>query len=66
MQYRRVPEIEDKLSKLEELIRKDKYDSDEFKQLLTAMEKMLGFSDPDLALIRMEAIRKKKIASNRQ
>lgn len=62
VQYLRVPEIEDKLTELKELVWKDKYESDEFKQKLTAMEETLGFSDPALILIRMEVIRKKKKA----
>lgn len=62
VKYLRVPEIEDKLTELKELIWKGKYESEEFKQKLTAMEGTLGFSDPTLILIRMEVIRKKKKA----
>lgn len=62
VQYLRIPEIENKLTELKELIWTDKYESDEFKQKMTAMEETLGFSDPALILIRMEALRKKKKA----
>lgn len=62
VQYLRIPEIENKLIELKELIWADKYESDEFKQKMTAMEEILGFSDPALILIRMEALRKKKKA----
>lgn len=62
VQYLRVPEVEDKLTELKELIWENKYDSDEYKQKLAEMEETLGFSDPALMLIRMEAIRKRKEA----
>lgn len=62
VQYLRIPEIENRLTELKELIWADKYESDEFKQKMTAMEETLGFSDPALVLIRMEALRKKKKA----
>lgn len=62
VKYLRVPEIEDRLTELKTLIWDDKYESEEFKQKMTAMEEVLGFSDPALILLRMEVIRKKKKA----
>lgn len=58
--YLRVPEVEDGLKKLTEMVEKDQYDTDEFKSKLADMESTIGFTDRDLALIRMEVIRKKK------
>lgn len=62
VKYLRIPEVENKLAELKKLIWEGQHESVEFKQKLTAMEDMLGYSDPDLILIRMEVIRKKKKA----
>lgn len=62
VKYLRVPEVENRLDELKKLIRENRHESPEFKQKLTGMEQLLGFSDPDLILIRMELIRKKKKA----
>lgn len=58
----RVPEIESKLSELKKQIREDKYESKEFKDRVLELENVLGYSDQDLVLMRMEVIRKKKKA----
>lgn len=58
----RVPEIENKLIGLKKLIWEDQYETAEFKKELAEMEETLGYSDPDLVLIRMEVIRKRKKA----
>ena len=60
VKYLRVPEIENQLDKLKELIKEEKYESDVFKQKLATIETTLGVSDPDLILIRMEVLRQKK------
>lgn len=60
--YIRVPEVEDGLNELTKMVADDLYDTDEFKQKLSDMEATIGFTDRDLALIRMEIIRKKKKA----
>lgn len=58
--YMRVPEVRDGLAELSRLIEEDKYNTDDFRKKLSDMEATIGFTDRDLALIRMEVIRKKK------
>lgn len=58
----RVPEIEDKLSTLKKLLQEKLYETEGFKKLFSELEDILGYSDRDLVLIRMEVIRKKKKA----
>lgn len=58
----RVPDIEDKLSTLKKLLLENKYETGDFKEKLLELEDILGYSDQDLVLIRMEVIRKKKNA----
>lgn len=58
--YTRVPEVEDELGELYKMLEEDKFDTDQFKEKLHKMEAAIGFADRDLALIRMEVIRKKK------
>lgn len=60
--YIRVPEVEDGLNELTRMVEQNQYDTDEFKKKLSDMETTIGFADKDLALIRMEIIRKKKKA----
>lgn len=60
--YIRVPEVEDELDELSRMVEEGQYDTDEFKKKLSDMEANIGFTDRDLALIRMEIIRKKKKA----
>lgn len=58
--YIRVPEVEEGLNELTKMVEEGRYETDEFKKKLSDMEATIGFTDPDLALIRMEVIRKKK------
>lgn len=58
--YIRVPEVGDALNELIKMIEDGQYESEEFKNKLAVMEDTIGFTDQDLALIRMEVIRKKK------
>lgn len=58
--YIRVPEVEEELKELTKMVEEDKYDTDEFKKKLSGLEATIGFTDQDLALIRMEVMRKKK------
>lgn len=58
--YIRVPEVEDELNELTRMVEENQYDTDKFKKKLSIMEATIGFTDKDLALIRMEIIRKKK------
>lgn len=58
----RVPEIEERLSKLKKLLQENKYETGEFKIELSELESILGYSNQDLVFIRMEVIRKKKKA----
>lgn len=62
VKYRRVPEVEKKLDELRLMIETNQYDSEEFKDRMAGMEQMLGYSDSDLVLMRMEIIRKRKKA----
>lgn len=56
----RVPEIEQKLEALREAVRSNRYETEDFKHELLTLEALLGASDRDLILIRMEILRKKK------
>ncbi|OAV72715.1 hemin importer ATP-binding subunit [Bacteroidales bacterium Barb6] len=60
VQHFRVPEVEDKLERLRKMIEERHYETDEFHSLWDEMEELLGYSDTDLILMRMEIIRKKK------
>ena len=62
VRYLRVSEVENRLAELRNMVQAGLYDSKEFKDELSAMEALLGYSDRDLVLIRMEVIRKKKKA----
>lgn len=59
-QYIRVPEVEDKLELLNNMIETNQYESSIFKTIFYEMETLLGYSDQDLVLMRMEIMRKKK------
>ena len=52
----RVPEIEKRLEALREAIRNNDYETDDFKQELASLETLLGHSDKDLTLIRLEIL----------
>lgn len=56
----RVPEVETRLINLRDKIQRNLYDSTEFQKELNDLECLLGYSDRDLILIRMELLRKKK------
>lgn len=56
----RVPEIERRLEALRAAVREERYDTELFKQELSELETLLGHSDRDLTLIRLEIIRRKK------
>lgn len=62
VKHQRVPEIEKRLDELRNMVHENLYDSEEFKEEMASLENLLGFSDSDLVLIRMEIIRKKKKA----
>ena len=56
----RNEEIENKLEFLRKLVREDKYETKEFKELYSKLEDILGSIDEDLMLIRMEVVRKQR------
>lgn len=60
VEYLRVPDVEDSLDELRRMIKENKWSTEEFKRKLSALEILLGYSEPDLVLIRMEVIRKSK------
>lgn len=62
VEFLRVPEVERQLAELREMIQKEEYDTKEFQVKLLKLETLLGYSDRDLVLIRMEVIRKRKQA----
>lgn len=55
----RNEETAEKIEKLRELVRKDKYDSSEFKELYKFLRGYLGNLDIDLNLIDMEIERRR-------
>ena len=56
----RVPDIEKRLKALREAIRENQYNTEQFQQEMKTLENLLGYSDSDLTLIRMEIMRKQK------
>jgi len=60
----RIPEIENKLKQLREMVNSDQYDTIKCKKLKEDLEHTIGFDDIDLALIRLEIARKKKHETN--
>ena len=56
----RVPEIEKELNDLRNAIREKRYTEEGFQQRMKKLENLLGYSDPDLTLIRMEIMRNRK------
>ena len=42
------------------MVENGKYNTDEFRYKLSSLEDAIGIADADLALIRMEVIRKRK------
>ena len=61
----RTPEIEKKLSELKNMIFNDRYKTDTFKNLQSELEKSIGFGDSDLALIRMEVAKRRKMKNEK-
>ena len=59
-EYIRTPEVEKELSVLQDMVENGKYNTDEFRYKLSSLEDAIGIADADLALIRMEVIRKRK------
>ena len=59
-EYIRTPEVEKELSALQDMVENGEYNTEEFQDKLSSLEDTIGIADPDLALIRMEVIRKKK------
>lgn len=56
----RTPAIENKMSELRELVHSDQYDSQKYKNLMQELENILGYSDSDLSLTRLEIARRRK------
>ena len=56
----RVPEIEKRLEALRKAVRESQYNTELFQQEMKTLENLLGYSDSDLTLIRMEIMRKQK------
>ncbi|MDM8556700.1 AAA family ATPase [Desulfococcaceae bacterium HSG7] len=61
----RTPEIEKKLSELKNMIFNDQYETDTFKNLESELEINIGFDDSDLALIRMEVAKRRKMKNEK-
>ncbi len=56
----RVPNVEKRLADLRKGIQEKRYNDAHFQQELKELEGLLGYSDSDLVLIRMEIMRKQK------
>lgn len=56
----RVPEIDKRLERLRHDINANNFETDEFKRELTELEELLGVSDRDLTLIKLEMIRRRR------
>ena len=56
----RTPIIENKLNEINKMLRNNEHNSKIFKEKFNILEKSIGFDDLDLALIRMEIIRKNR------
>ena len=56
----RTPVIEAKLAKLNELLIKNQIDTHEFIKILSELENLIGKFDSDLAMIRLEILKRKK------
>lgn len=55
VQQLRVKAVEDELHRLNELLEEGAYDAPEFREKMAELENLLGYADPDLALLRLEA-----------
>lgn len=56
----RVLEVENRIAGLRDMVQNSLYDTEGFKTELSELEVLLGYSDRDLVLIRMDIIRKRK------
>jgi predicted ATP-binding protein involved in virulence len=61
MNHLRNPEVEEKFEKINALLLKNQYESEEFKTLYSELENDLGYADNDLILIRLEIQRRKHL-----
>ena len=61
----RTPEIEKKFSELKKMIFNVQYETGAFKKLQSELERSIGFDDSDLALIRMEVAKRRKIKNEK-
>ena len=61
----RTPLIESKITKLKELVTDNNFETRDFKLLLTELENAIGKFDNDLALIRLEILKRKKDEKNK-
>jgi len=52
--YLRVPEVEEELDALNEMVDSDRYDCAEFRERMQRLEDILGYSERDLMLLRLE------------
>lgn len=64
VRIQRTPEVEAALEELHGMLTEGVYDTDGFKSRLGYLEDLLGYSDPDLSLIRMEIVRKMRGTGN--
>lgn len=55
VQQLRVQAVENELQRLNEMLEQGDGDTPEFQEKLSALEDLLGYADPDLALLRLEA-----------
>jgi len=60
----RTPRIEKKLKNLTNMLLDNQYESNEFKAEQQALAKILGEGDRDLALIRLEILKRRKAKAN--
>jgi len=60
----RIPEVENKLIQLREMVSSNQYDTDKCNALKQELENTIGFDDIDLALIRLEIAKRKKHEKN--
>ena len=60
LEHLRNEETEEKLEELRNLLRADNYDTSRYDELLTELKNQLDSIDPDIMLIEMEEIRRKR------
>ncbi len=57
----RIPGVDKKIDRLYELVHNNQYGSDEFIELQSGLENLLGRNDKDLMLMRLEIAKRKKM-----